>query len=72
MARPRGADSAQTRARILAAAIEAFAAGGASGTTTRTIARAAGVSLATLHHHFGSKDDLYQACIASMLSLIHI
>ena len=66
MARPRNTDPAQTRARILDAAISAFAQTGAAGTSTRTIARAAGVSLATLHHHFGNKDGLYQACIASM------
>ena len=66
MARPRNTDSTQTRARILEAAIAAFAQGGIAGTSTRTIARSAGVGLATLHHHFGTKDALYQACIDSM------
>ena len=66
MARPRNTDPAQTRARILSAATAAFAESGAAGTSTRTIAAAAGVSLATLHHHFGTKDALYQACVEAM------
>ena len=66
MARPRNTDPAETRARILEAATAAFAESGAAGTSTRTIAASAGVSLATLHHHFGTKEGLYQACVAAM------
>jgi hypothetical protein len=48
-----------TRAAILAAARELFAANGFSGTTIRAIAAAAGVDAALVHHYFGAKDDLF-------------
>jgi AcrR family transcriptional regulator len=50
---PRGA-----RARLLAAAVEAFAAKGFHGTTTRDIAAAAGMSPAALYVHHRSKEEL--------------
>lgn len=43
-----------------------FARHGLDGVSIRAIASAAGVSLATVHHYFGSKDDLYEACVDSM------
>ncbi len=46
--------------------MERFSGAGAGGTSIRDIARAAGVSLATVHHYFGSKDGLYQACVDAM------
>lgn len=66
MARPKHADAAVTRARILAAAGQAFAAGGVAGASVRRIAAAAGVSLAMIHHYFGSKAGLHEACLADM------
>lgn len=66
MARPVGADSEVTRQRILASALALFAGRGMGGTSIRQIARDAGVSLAMVHHYFGSKDDLYAACIQQM------
>lgn len=66
MARPKHADAGRTRGRILAAAGEAFAAGGREGASIRQIAAAAGVSLAMVHHYFGSKDQLHEACIEEM------
>jgi AcrR family transcriptional regulator len=66
MARPANTDSAETRARILQAAATCFSASGASGASTRQIAQAAGVSLATLHHHFDGKQGLYSACVDAM------
>lgn len=47
-----------TRERLLAAAIEAFAAKGFHGTTTRDIASAAGMSPAALYVHHRSKEEL--------------
>jgi AcrR family transcriptional regulator len=67
MARPRNADPARTRARILERAAELFAEGG-ERVSTRALAKSAGVSLATLHHHFGTKHDLYLACVEAMYS----
>ncbi|MER7282654.1 TetR family transcriptional regulator [Dactylosporangium sp. NPDC000244] len=47
-----------TRARLLDAAIEAFANKGFHGTTTRDIAAAAGMSPAALYVHHKSKEEL--------------
>jgi AcrR family transcriptional regulator len=46
---------------VLEAAIDAFAAGGFNGTTSQVIARGAGVSPATVYHHFSNKRQLYVA-----------
>ncbi len=46
------------RARLLAAAIDAFASKGFHGTTTRDIAAAAGMSPAALYVHHRSKEEL--------------
>lgn len=66
MARPVNADADATRKRILKSAVRLFAESGPSGASIRSIARGAEVSLAMVHHYFGSKDDLYNACIDSM------
>lgn len=66
MARPVGADAEATRGRILRCAATLFAEHGEGNTSMRDIGRAAGVSLATVHHYFGSKDDLYRASVDSM------
>jgi AcrR family transcriptional regulator len=52
-----------TRARLLDAAVAAFAAKGFHGTTTRDIASAAGMSPAALYVHHRSKEELlFQIC----------
>lgn len=66
MARPKGADGEATRRRILVAARSLVAERGIDGTSTRDVADAANVNVATLAHHFGSKDGLHQACIQDM------
>jgi len=48
-----------TKARILAAAEEVFAAKGFSGASTREIAARAGVNISSLHYHWESKETLY-------------
>ncbi len=53
-----------TKAAILAAARERFAASGFGGTTIRAIATEAGVDAALVHHYFGSKEDLFVAALA--------
>ncbi len=53
-----------TRAAILAAARELFAAQGYAGTSVRSIAAAAGVDASLVHHYFGAKDDLFLAALA--------
>ncbi len=49
---------ADTRTRLVTAAIEAFAAKGFHGTTTRDIAAAAGMSPAAVYVHHRSKEEL--------------
>ena len=53
--------AADRRAQLLEVAISAFGKRGFSGTTTKAIARAAGVSEATVFRHFPSKEELYVA-----------
>src|SRR5205823_2483085 len=43
-----------------------FADVGIDGASVRDVAARAGVTLATVHHYFGSKDDLYDACISTV------
>jgi len=62
MATPR-LDSEERRKGIVDAALPLFARKGFSGTTTREIAAAAGVSEALLFKHFPSKAALYQEII---------
>jgi AcrR family transcriptional regulator len=50
-----------TKARILTAAEEVFAAKGFEGASTREIAAAAGVNISSLHYHWESKETLYFA-----------
>jgi len=54
----------ETRARIMEAAIELFAASGFDGASTRAIADRAGVNLPAIQYYFGSKEGLYRAVIA--------
>jgi AcrR family transcriptional regulator len=68
MARPTGADAAATRNRIVLAARQAFGEFGRRETSLRYIAKEAGVALATIVHHYPSKDDLYDACIEAMFA----
>ncbi len=72
MARPKNADSADTKRRILAAARALVSEHGIEGTSTRDVADAAGVNVATLHHHFGSKEGLHQACIEDMYAELSV
>ncbi|MCY0987339.1 TetR family transcriptional regulator [Nannocystis sp. ILAH1] len=61
--RPRpGAD--ERRAALLEAAYATIADRGLEGLRTREVAARAGVNIATLHYHFGSKEDLVVAVIA--------
>src|SRR5690554_1277582 len=66
MARPINADPEATKLRILERSLELFAEKGVSGASIREIAKASDVSLATIHHYFGSKDGLAEACIEKM------
>lgn len=59
----RAEQAAATRAAVLSAAVTCFAEHGWHGTSMRTIARDAGVSVETLYSTFGSKADLLHAAL---------
>lgn len=58
-----------TKKRIFDAASTAFADNGFKATTTRDIADRADVNIASLHYHFGSKEDLYAFVIKYWLEV---
>ena len=53
----------ERRSQILLVAIRLFSQHGFSGTTTKEIARQAGVSEAMVFRHFATKSDLYDAIL---------
>ncbi|MCW5890112.1 MAG: TetR/AcrR family transcriptional regulator [bacterium] len=59
-----------TKARILAAAEEVFAARGFAGASTREIAARAGVNISSLHYHWASKETLYLAVFRNVFDHI--
>lgn len=56
-------DPNSMKARILSCARRLFGEFGYNGTTTRMIAKDAGIDSSTLHYHWGDKLDLYEAVI---------
>ena len=56
-------DGELTRTRIMEAAGSLFAATGYAETTSKAIAAKAGVDLASINYHFGSRRGLYQAAL---------
>lgn len=58
---------ADTKTRILDAAESLFVAGGFESLSMRQITSAAGVNLAAVNYHFGSKDALIEAVLARQL-----
>lgn len=65
MSRPADA----TRADLVEAAIEAFAAKGFEGASVREIARAAGANLAAISYHFGGKEGLYREVLKQSVTV---
>jgi TetR/AcrR family transcriptional regulator len=58
--RPARSDSAMSRDQIVRRAFNAFAVHGFDGVSLRQLAAHCGVSDSLLHHHFGSKQELWQ------------
>ncbi|HWV49999.1 MAG TPA: TetR family transcriptional regulator, partial [Microbacterium sp.] len=56
-----------SRARIIAAAVEEFGDRGYDGSTIRSIAARAGVDSALVHHYFGTKADLFAEAVGMPL-----
>jgi AcrR family transcriptional regulator len=65
--RPR---SAETRIRIIEAALRAFGDAGFDGALTRDIAHNAGVQQPLINYHFGCKEGLWQAAVDHLFGLL--
>jgi AcrR family transcriptional regulator len=63
---PAAGRGSSSRERILRVATRLFGERGFDAVTTRTIAAAAGLNVATVAHHTGSKSDLYEAVFARL------
>jgi AcrR family transcriptional regulator len=62
------ADAEDTKARLVEAARRLFAERGYAATSTRMIAREAGVNLGGIQYHFGSKEELHRAVLRDVFS----
>ena len=58
----------QTRAQILAVALELFASQGFAATSTRELSERLGFTKAALYYYFRTKDDLLEALLAPSLA----
>lgn len=63
----RAVDSTDTKSKILDTAEELFMEHGFEATSLRLITTAAGVNLAAVNYHFGSKEELFQAVLTRRL-----
>ena len=63
-------DAEATRRRLITAAIEEFAAYGLAGGRVDRIAAAAKANKAQIYHYFGSKDQLFDAALAAIITEI--
>ncbi len=66
----RAQQRADTRERIVEAALEAFAEKGFRGASTRDIAQRAGTNQGLITYHFRSKDDLWQAAADRIFGML--
>ncbi len=64
--RPARADAVMAREDILRQAFQAFARQGYDNVSQRQLAADCGVSDSLLHHHFGSKQQLWQDAVDSV------
>ncbi len=65
------AKATDTRAKLIAGAMEVLCKNGVSGTTTRKIADASGQRLATMHYHFKDKDALLFAVLDEVALILN-
>ncbi len=59
-----------TKSKLLATAAKMFARRGMDGVSTRELAKAANVNLCAINYYFGSKQNLYEAVIDSLIQTI--
>jgi AcrR family transcriptional regulator len=69
---PLRSDGVEARNRLLLAALPLFAAKGFAKTSTREIAKAAGMNLASIAYYFGDKAGLYRAVFTDPRSNPHV
>ncbi|MDX2006303.1 MAG: TetR/AcrR family transcriptional regulator [Meiothermus sp.] len=55
--------AARTKEAIVGAALSEFAEHGFEGASLRTIAQRAGTTHGLIRHHFGSKEEVFRACV---------
>ncbi|HIK14187.1 MAG TPA: TetR family transcriptional regulator [Leptolyngbyaceae cyanobacterium M33_DOE_097] len=55
-----------TKEQIISVAERLFAERGFAGTTLRSVVSEAGVNLAAVHYHFGSKEELFRAVVVRL------
>src|SRR6186713_3343601 len=67
IALPGARNPAVTKERILDAAEALFMEHGYEATSLRSLTTSAGVNLAAVHYHFGSKEELFQAVLTRRL-----
>lgn len=60
-------EAAGTKERVLDAAQELFGTHGLEGTSLRAVTAAAGVNLAAVNYHFGSKEQLFRAVVRRVM-----
>src|SRR5918996_5614170 len=65
------AAGASTRERILDAAEQRFADEGFAGTSLRKITALAGVNVAAVNYHFGSKEELLRAVLSRIVEPVN-
>jgi AcrR family transcriptional regulator len=68
--RPVGADSAETRARILRAAREVINERGYGAANFQAIASRAGLSRPTMHYYFHTREEIYDCLVAEAYSIV--
>lgn len=59
-------NSGNSKERLIQAATKLFAQKGFKATTVREIASLADIRESQINHHFGSKEDLFQACLEGL------
>ena len=66
----RPAEVEDTRSALIRAGIELFGRNGFDGTSTREIAKVAGVNIAGIAYHFGGKSGLHRACGEAIAAIV--
>jgi AcrR family transcriptional regulator len=70
MKRKKPVNASDTQQKLLAAAIDLFGRQGFEGTSIREIARLAKANIAAIAYHFGSKEELYRACLEQIVGSV--